>query len=272
MEDERMVNTELYRMFLRRNFKFSFGVSIGVGIVSYVLTVLFPQMDQRAAQVVSSTWPAVMKSLFGDPAQAFADVYGWMNLEMFHITFWAAFGLLAAILASRVISREREERTLEILLAYPVSRSSIVVSRIMGIITLLALAVVPSVLAFVLAIVTLGQELNFGVILFASGTGLLLALFCAAVTLLASAVGAGQTLSTFVALGVVFVLFLLSSVLVKLIPALGILDIVSPFNVYRVDDALVDGLIDPSVLYLLAYDSIPAIVAVLIFTRRDIVV
>jgi ABC-2 type transport system permease protein len=272
MEDKRVVNTELFRMFLRRNFRLSFGVSMGVGVVSYVLTVLFPQMDQKAAEVVSSTWPPVMKNLFGDPAQAFADVYGWVHLEMFHITFWAAFGILASILASRVISQEREERTLEILLSYPVSRWSIVVSRFAGILTLLVLAVVPSILGFVLAITTLGQELNLGIILFASGAGLLVAVFCAAVTLLVSAVGTSQTLSTFVAIGVVFVLFLLSSVLVKLIPVLAVLDVVSPFSVYHVDDALVDGLIHPSVLYLLVYDSIPAIAAAFIFTKRDIAV
>jgi ABC-2 type transport system permease protein len=265
-----MVNAQLYRMFLRRNVKLSLSVSLGGALVSYALVVLFPGMDPRTAQTISATWPSMMKDLFGDPAQAFADVYGWISLEVYHITFWALFGAIAAILASRIIARERENKTLEILLSYPVSRSSVVISRSLALTTLLVIAVVPCVLALGLGIMTLGLKLEAGVLLFASLAGLFLSLFCAAVSLLASAAGAGQTLSTFISLAVTFFMFLFTANLAKLVPSLSAVAFMSPFHAYRVDEILIGGVLDPSLFLLPIYAVVPAGVAVQVFARRDI--
>ena len=265
-----MLNTELYVMFLRRNFRLTASVAAGAGLISYVLTVLFPRMEPSVAHAVSLAWPDAMKNLFGDPAYAFSNVYGWINLEMFHVTFWAVFGLLAAILAARVVSREREERTLEILLAYPISRSGVVLSRLLATTTLVVLAILPTILGFALAIVTLGEPLKLGIILFATGTGFLLALFCGSISLLASTCGAGQTLSALIAFGIVAVLFIYTSAIVVSVPSLIAVDFVSPFHFYRVDAAFSRGAFDPSVLCLLAYDAIPAATAVIVFSRRDV--
>ena len=90
-----MLNRRLYALFLRRNVRLAAIVSVCSGLLFYLLAVLFPASDPHEAEIVSASWPDIMKDLFGDPAFAFADIYAWLNLQVFHITSWAMYGVCA---------------------------------------------------------------------------------------------------------------------------------------------------------------------------------
>jgi hypothetical protein len=94
---------------------------------------------------------------------------------------------------------------------------------------------------------------------------------CAAIALVVSVCGGGQTLSVSISLALFSVMFLFSEMLSKLVPLLGKLRFVSPFHYYRAEDILVHGSYDCSALFFLAvYSIVPLVLAVVIFSRRDI--
>ena len=119
------------------------------------------QGDLFAAPVVdASVRVAMMKDIFGDPIFGFTDIYGWLQLELFHITFWALFGIFAAFLASNIVAKEYESKTIDLLLSTPVSRTELVVNRLIGLIILLIIAILPTVIGCILGIATLNLEIN----------------------------------------------------------------------------------------------------------------
>ena len=266
-----MLNRRLYCMFLRRNARLVGIVALCSGLLFYLLALLFPAADPHEAQLISSTWPDIMKDLFGDPALAFADIYAWLNLQVFHITSWAIYGVCASILAARIVARETEEKTLEVLLSYPVSRTGVLVSVTAGTLTLMCVGVIVGIVGCSLGVVSCGWELHLLPLSLAGAECLLVAMVCAAIALVVSVCGGGQTLSVSISLALFSVMFLFSEMLSKLVPLLGKLRFVSPFHYYRAEDILVHGSYDCSALFFLAvYSIVPLVLAVVIFSRRDI--
>ena len=260
-------------MFLRRNSRLGVTISISSGLLFYLLAILFPDMDPHEAHLISSSWPDIMKDLFGDPAFAFADIYAWLHLQVFHITSWAIYGVYASILASRIVAREMEEKTLEILLSYPASRTSLLVSGTAGVHTLVLLGVIPGIIGCGLGIHSTDQEIHLLPIVLAGVECLLLSLVCASIALLISTCGGGQTLSICFSLAFISFMFLHSQMLSTLEPMLGKLDFMSPFHYYRVDEILVDGVYDyAALLFMAVYSFIPMIVAFMVFSKKDILV
>jgi len=117
-----MINCELISMFIKRHFSISMITGLCAGVLVFFLAIIFPETNVQDAELISSNWPQIMKDLFGDPIYAFTNIYGWLHLEIYHITFWLIFGILASILASYIIAKEIEDKTMDILVSTPVSK------------------------------------------------------------------------------------------------------------------------------------------------------
>jgi ABC-type transport system involved in multi-copper enzyme maturation permease subunit len=219
------------------------------------------------------SWPKIMKDLFSDPVHAFTDIYGWLNLQVFHITFWAIFGVFSSFLASYIVATEVERKTIDILLSCCITRSEVIVSRMTGISMILTISIIPLFLGCLMAILILDQPLEIGSLLAVCLSGLFLFHVCAAATLLISVFVPSQTPSMIITWGIFAFLFLFKEVISKLTPILQKFDIISPFHYYRTGDILLrktylwsDGAILLSVCVALIF------LAVLYFSRKDILV
>jgi len=266
-----MFNRYIYEMFLKRNGRLAVTVSVTSGLLFFLLAALFPDMDPHEARLISASWPDIMKDLFGDPALAFADIYAWLNLQVFHITSWAIYGVTASILSARVIAQEREEKTLELLLSCPVSRVGVLISGAAGIGTLMLLSIVPGIVGCGIGVISSGEELFLYPLLLAGTACLLISMVFGVISLLISVCGGSQTLSISVTLALISLFFLQSEMLSSLLPVLKHLLCISPFHYYRVDDMLILGIYDYSALLLLALQSLIILsIAGVVFSRRDI--
>jgi ABC-2 type transport system permease protein len=264
------MGAELFLAFVRRNFRLCALVGAGSGLLAFFLARLFPAMDPQDASAVSSGWPELMKAIFGDPLVAFTDVYAWLHLEVYHITFWLVHGGLAALLAARILAAEAEEKSLDILVSTPISRARILTSRLAALALLSALAALPVVAGTALGIQALGLGVDGRPLLLASVSGVCLALVMAGLTLCISVWVPRQIHCIFVAMGLVGLLFLLEEMRV-LVPALRSLSPVNPFHYYRASEILVHGSgagWDP--LALISMFLALAAVSIAGFTRRDI--
>lgn len=213
----------------------------------------------------------MMRELFGDPLAGFTNVYAWLELEVFHVTFWAVMVTLAAILASRIVAWEAEHRTLEVLLSVPQSRFAIVMSRWLAILLLLGLAALPVLVGSLTAVIALGLPLRANAIGLALGEGLLLSVVFASVALLVSMWVPRQIATVAATISLAAAGFLVETMLVPMVPALLPLSYVNPFHWYASADILVRGDFSAWPPLALAIMSAACIaLSLAAFTARDI--
>ncbi len=266
-----MPQAHLIRMFLRRHTRLTAIVSIGAAMVFFFLTIIFPKMGLDKASLIAEGWPPLIKDLFGDPLLGFTDVYAWLFLEIFHIGFWVVFGVLAAILAARIVAKEIEDRSMDILLSCPVTRTGMLASRLLATLLLLLLAVVPSIVAFALGILYLGEPLHTARLVLTCFEGALLSFSMGTLALLISVALPNQILSISFASACFAALFFVDTLLVKLVPALDRVSFLNPFHFYRAGAVLIRGelsFLDP--LALAAASLVLAIASMLAFSRKDV--
>jgi ABC-2 type transport system permease protein len=265
-----MFNAELASMFIRRNFKLTLTVSIGAAAIAFTLTTLFPGASVEDAERIAATWPEMMKILFGDPVHAFTTVYGWLNLQVFHLVFWIVFGLLASILASEIVAKEVERRTLDLLLSCSVTRIELAVSRLAALAALIALAILPFLVACVAGVVVIGEPLELLRLSWVCTIGYLLCMGCGATTLLVSIVLPAQIPAILASWSAIGLLFFYEEILSKMVPGLDRLSFLSPFHYYDAGDVLIRGSFSiVNVAMLLFLFSSLATLSVLVFARRD---
>jgi ABC-2 type transport system permease protein len=220
---------------------------------------------------ISLSWPKLMKDLFGDPIYGFTDVYGWLNLEVFHMTFWMVFGVYSSIIASRIVAKEIEENTVDILLSYPVTRTGLVLSRLTAAAIILALATLLTFAFTVIGLVILGMPVKLGILAAAFLSGFLLCLAFGGVSLLVSVFIPQQSYTLFITIGIMFAMFAYDELLIKVISFLEYLPFLSLFHYYRPNEILIHGSISAvNPMILLGYFALFSLAAIALFKRRDI--
>lgn len=266
-----MITGELVLNFLKRNWKLSLIVTMSMMFITLLLVAIFPAMPFENALAVADSWPQIMKDLFGNPIYSFTDIYGWLYLQIFHITYWFAFGVLAAILAANIVAKEIEGNTIDILLSYPVTRSSLIVSRMIAVIMIIFMATIVMLLICGSGILIAGFPVNFGLLVCVLLMGFIVSVVFASVALFISICTSQQTLSVFFTMGITGFFFLHEEVLTKLYPFLKSISILNPFHYYKPELILIDhsfSFLNPFVLLL--FFLIFLFLSILFFKRKDI--
>jgi len=265
------MNIGIVKNYIRRHFKLATVFAICMALVCFLLSVLFPEMNIKNAELISSSWPDIMKTLFGDPLYAFTDINGWMYLEIFHITFWAFFGILSSLLASTIIAEEIENRSIDILLSYPIGRIELIISRITGLIVLLFYSISLAMLGSILGIIASGQSLDLGKVSFVFLTGFLLILDISVVTLFISIIFPNKILSIIITLGIFSVMFLYEELLVKIVPFLNKFSFISFFHYYKPENILIHNIFSITNLVILTLIFVFFIaLSLIVFKRKNI--
>lgn len=267
-----MLKKELIRFFLRKFRKHTLIISLSAGILIFVLMMMFPSMEISNAEAISASWPQLMKDMFGDPLAGFSDIYGWLELELFHLTFWVVFGIFASFLAANIVAKEYENKTIDLILSIPISRTELIVNRLIGLFILLFVSIIPVAIGCIFGIFVLDLDIQLLPLLAASLSGLLLCLLYAGVCLLISIYVHSQTFSILLSLVVFGLFFLFSKTLIPVIPALESIAIISPFYYYDTANILIRNsysLLNPLILFI-AFIFL-SFVSARLFNKRDII-
>jgi len=254
-----MVNFNIITNYVRRYFKLTTVFAICMALVCFLLSALFPKMDIKNAELISSSWPDIMKNLFGDLLYAFTDISGWLYLEIFHITFRTFFGILSSLLTSIIIAEEIENRSIDILLSYPIDRIELIISRIIGLIMLLFSSILLAILGSIFGIITSGQSLDLSKVLFVFLTGFLLVINFSSVNLFISIIFSNKILSIIITLGIFSEMFLYEELLVKIVPFLSKFSF-SFFHYYKPENILIHNL----------FSIINLVILILIFIKNPL--
>ena len=266
-----MINGEIIKSFFLRNIKLSIAVSLIMALITLLLTTLFPDMPESDALNISSSWPQLMKDLFGDPIYGFTDIYGWLNLQLFHITFWMFLGIFAAILSSHIIAREIEEKTIDIVLSCPISRTGLILNRLSATVIILVFASLLTLLSNVLGLMILKIPIDFDLLFTTYISGLLLCLAFASISLLISVWIPHQSYTVFLTIGIMAAMFFCEELLVKLIPFFGKFSFLNLFHFYKPNEILIQGVISiKNLVILFGYFMLLSLVSILSFKEKDI--
>ncbi|MBN2323073.1 MAG: ABC transporter permease subunit [Spirochaetes bacterium] len=263
---------ELTFSFLKRNWKVSFVVTAGMALITVLLVSMFPDMPSENALAVADSWPRIMKDLFGDPLYSFTDIYGWLYLQVFHITYWIAYGVLASILAASIVAKEIEGNTIDILLSYPITRSGLIFGRMIAVIMIVSAATVFTLLVCILGIVIAGFPIYLKLLVPVFLVGLVISLVFASLSLFISVCTSRQTLSVFFTLGIIGFFFIYEEVLAKLYRFLDTVSFLNPFHYYKPESILIRHSFSiVNTFVLLLFFLIFLIGSLLYFERKDII-
>ena len=245
-----------------------------VGIFAYIAFMdafwPFVQDMQGDLEGLLENLPPELMAVVGvnDPTQIFSPE-GYLSSRSFGWIVPVVFALYSSALGARAIAGEEEDNTMDVLLANPVSRVTVVVQKF------LALALVIAVLGVALFAALVAGDLLFGVGISASRyaaatlAASLLGLVFGTISLAAGAAGAKRGAIVGIVAPIAVAAFLINS-LGGLADWLDTARRASPFYYYDASQPLRNGLEPLHALVLAGWILVALAVAVIAFRRRDV--
>ncbi len=244
-----------------------------LALLSFLMMAIYPSFAADAARMeeLLSSYPEGFMKAFGMDKLSLGNAMGWFALEAYLMII--LFGsMFAVIISSSMLVKEEDEKTIEFLLAKPVTRSHVVTSKLLAfVVYLLAFNAGVGIVTFIgfeifadeyarmelvrLTIAPFLAHLSFASI------GFLLSLFF---TRRKSAYSVG--------IGLVLLIYFLN-IMASLAEKVQFFRYLSPFYYMDAADIIVDGRINPlHIIILLVFSALAVGATYLLYKRRDITV
>ncbi|MEX2416143.1 MAG: ABC transporter permease subunit [Paenibacillaceae bacterium] len=130
----------IFRREMKRNLKSLLIWSCILSGLVIMMLSLYPQMaaDQQAVKEMMDVYPEPLKKAFGMDKINFGSILGFFAIEVYMMTTLVG-SIYAAMLASGILVKEENDKTIEFLLSKPVNRSEIVLHKLGAVIANLLL-------------------------------------------------------------------------------------------------------------------------------------
>ena len=243
--------------------------SVGLAAITIVQLSVYPSVRESSAEMdtLLKNWPDVFQGMFS--FEDYTTGPGFLNVELFSMMVPLVLIAVAVSWGASATADEERNGTADILLTLPVSRTSVIVTKMLAAIgALVVLALVTA------AVIALGGpmveiEIPFATLLRACLGSALLGLVFGAVAFLLGALTGKRAVSMGVAIGLALASFLVKS-LSSMVDTFDAINPYNPFTWALHGNPLIDAL-QPSSAAWLALTSVALLVAaVLAFQRRDI--
>jgi ABC-2 type transport system permease protein len=251
------------------------GFGFLIGLFGYAMTLIIEVIDLSAIEDLLAFFPELEEILdmFGE----LASPYGLLNVEVFAF-YWIFVGFFFVYVASSTaLPGEVEDKTIDLTLSKPISRSSYLIGKIIFLYIFII-----GVQAVIFALIGIGMAtsqpfIDYGlhwdrllavyiINIVHSGTLVMTALLFATITL-----SSKRTIGA--ALAVMFVMFFIGTFWGFFPDDLQALKYISTWFYLNTQDLFVQGIFDNLLrdIYILSYVNVALIVvSLLIFYRRDI--
>lgn len=244
--------------------------SVGMFALIFFSMIFYPVFRDQAAELQKSfdQLPDAAVQLFGGSTDFFSPV-GYLNSQVFYLTLPIVLGILAIVLGSSLIAREEQDRTIEHLLARPVSRSRLLVAK--GVAGTIILAVV-SLVVLVTTVVTakiVDMDISLVRICAVCGVCFLMAWSFGAIAFAITCLGRARIASLGIAMVVAFGGYIVSS-LATTVEWLRGPSKAFPFDYYKSESILLGTYNWKNIIFFLSIIAACAIIAWLSFRRRDL--
>lgn len=243
--------------------------SLGTCGMVFMYASLYPSIAQSNELVDSlKNLPEAFKSIFGE-LELFATPEGFIGGEFFTLTYPLLLGILGIVLGSGLLTKEEESHTLELLLARPVSRASILRQKTAAMLLVITAIGLASWVGVALGTFVVDKfELNLWYALQTAMSGILMGWSFALLTLMVTSLASQRGLASGVA-AMVFAGGFIVSTFAKRVEWLEPVRLVSLFELYSPVETLRHGWHLRDALILLAFCAACYVIAEIAFRRRD---
>ncbi len=244
------------------------GWGISFGLITVYLMAIYNPMIEQQAEVVAlfNAYGEVMLAFFGGGLD-FLSPAGYLDFALFSYVPVIA-GIFAVLIGSGLLATDEEKGRLDLLLAYPVSRSAIFWGRFLAFAAATVAILACTWLGFVAGLPLVDWDVSVLALALPHLSLLAVLLLFGAIALLLSLLLPSRTVAASVAGGLLVANYLITS-LARINELLKPLDAVLPLKYYQGGSAL-DGLNILPFAVLLGATVLLAALAWLLFTRRDI--
>jgi ABC-2 type transport system permease protein len=197
---------------------------------------------------------------------------GFLNMELYQIFWILILGMLIGFLASSLLSKEIEGKTIDLLLSNPVSRKQIILEKYLGLIPFIVLINVATLLTVYGLTVAIGEKINLGYLIMTHAVSLPYFLAIAAIGLLMSVIIDEKIKASIITIAIIIGMYIFESISL-LIPDYKFMGYVSLTHFYNPADILLKGIVDVyGVVVLVIFIVICLIISMIYFDHKDIAV
>ncbi len=246
--------------------------------ITLILTLLFMGMAAMYSgmypafkDMIADLGPEMMEQFsFLPGAEDMASYIGFLNLELYQMFWLLILGILIGFISASLISKEVEAKTIDLLMANPISRKQIVIEKYLGLIpTILVVNFATMIVVYGTALV-IDEEINFGYHFMTHVVSIPYFLAVASIGLLISVIIDEKMKASIIMIAIIVGMFVFRSIslMVPDYEAIGSISLTYYFNPY---DILKSGTVDAvGVVVLIVVILECLLVSVFIFERRDI--
>jgi len=243
-------------------------LTVAIGLYSAFIIWYFTVLDGIEFEDVFEDLPPAMTEAFG--IETMSTVEGFLGAELYNFVWVLGLGLYFAYAAGGIIATDIENERMDLLLSFPISRSQLLAEKFAALlfpILAVNIFVGGAVYVFVSAI---GESIDPVYLALAHVLSIPYLLVCAGIGAVFSVAVSRAAVAERAAVGVVFVLFLVESV-VGGADEYDWIQYVSPTHYYEPTLILIDGtyeLVDSGILLVAFFGLL--LLGQMLFHRRDI--
>lgn len=244
--------------------------SFGVAAFIFINMIFYPSFKDQAAEMEKSfgSLSESTVAFIGGSTDFFSPV-GFLNSQIFFIMLPLLLGILAISLGSSLLARDEQDGTIELLLARPISRTKLLLGKMLAIVGIVVLVAVIGFIITAVAAKIVGIDVSVVYIATATLVCFLMSLCFGLISFLLTSLGraraASMAVGSFVALGGYIV-----SSLAATVTWLEWISRIFPFHYYHPEDVLVGNFEESAVLIFATISVICCVLSVLFFRKRDL--
>ncbi len=244
--------------------------SLGVFFMIFINMIFYPSFKNDAAELQKSfeNLPDAAVQLIGGSTDFFSSV-GFLNSQIFFLTLPLMIGILAINLGSSLVGREEQSKTLEILLARPISRTRLLSAKALAGAIIVGIVSISALLTTVITGTLVEIEVGVSQICMAVLACYIMCLCFGTVALLTNAYGRTKNASLAIAAAVALGGYIVSS-LAGTVSWLQKPSLVFPFHYYSPDAVLRSNPNYSDMLVLLTATGVMLVLSVYSFRHRDL--
>jgi len=244
-----------------------------VGIAAYaaLLCAVYPAVQRSAGSLNQylQNLPSAFRDAFLGGSVDFSSPAGFIDTELFSFMGPILILVFAVGFGARAVAGEEEAGTLDIVLAYPVSRRSVILQKFAVLIVMVVVFTLALFVSMVIGTQAAGMGVAPGRLLQASVLLGLLGLLFGAVAFVAAAASGRRVVGISAGGGLAWVFYLMNA-LGQLVHSIDSVRVASPFYYYGGAAPLARGLDAANVTVFLVVTVLALGVALVAFQRRDL--
>lgn len=264
----------IFKRELKRNLKSLVIWSIVLGGLILLMLSMFPQFaeQQQDMEKLLEAYPDSIKKAFGMDELSLGTLIGFYGIEI-HMMTTLLGSIYAAILASSIVAKEENEKTIEFLLSKPVTRTQIVTEKLLAVVVnVLLLNGVSTIASFIGFQFTKDADIpekTFALLII--GTILLHLTFASISFMLSSMMKKTRNILS-ISLGIVLIAYFIN-IVAGISEDLEVLKYVSPFKYVDAANIVNDSAIEPLYIFIMCgVICMSILVSYVVYRKKDIAV